>query len=104
MDKVFALHVDSTSTWYLILNLPSVDCAAANAIAFTCGDQALARAEAEATAKAIASATAVAVSQIHANCTADNGAFACIEAETFIQQSASTVAEVRYAVFFCTYM
>lgn len=77
----------------VIQEIPAIAEATTNAIAFTCGDQALARAEAEATAKAIASATAVAVSKIHANCTADNGAFACIEADTFITESASTVAK-----------
>ena len=46
-------------------------------------------------ASALAEATAIAISEVYVSCEADDGAYACADASTFIEDAAHTVAAVR---------
>ena len=67
--------------------------AGASAAAVTCGSDTVSLASAAATATAIAEAHAIAASYIYADCAADEGSYACTNADTLVTDAAYAVAE-----------
>ena len=89
------LLLQSLSYTFKIGSNNQLSVAAAGAIAFTCGENTVAVADAYATATALAQASAEALTKVYINCTSDNGnTYACADAGGFIEASARAVAEV----------